>query len=306
MFFFTAHLLESTVLPLELYFEHRNYLPAVFLFLPVAYGLWWLRDRLKPALLLFIALAMFGSYAFATWQRTTLWGNQAQLFITWAATNPNSARAQVTAAQTWLRLDHPELALTTLEQALQRQPDSGYLATVSLGYQADLNRLDVAEFKKAATRLLEQNFNGQMLPALEALVDAINAHGSQPEQAAILASLLEDLSTHINPQLGFARRFLPFLSGKLASGQGDGEQAFLYFEAAHQGYGSVEAALRMTSILATDGHYTEAIGMLRLAETTLENAAESSLKRPRTTYRKEIQRLRAILEDDLENNLAPS
>ncbi|MFH1102916.1 MAG: hypothetical protein V1714_04030, partial [Pseudomonadota bacterium] len=36
LFFFTAHLIESTILPLELIFEHRNYLPSLFLFLPAA------------------------------------------------------------------------------------------------------------------------------------------------------------------------------------------------------------------------------------------------------------------------------
>ncbi len=36
LFFFLNHILEGTVLPLELIFEHRNYLPAMFLFIPVA------------------------------------------------------------------------------------------------------------------------------------------------------------------------------------------------------------------------------------------------------------------------------
>ncbi|ABW67215.1 tetratricopeptide repeat protein [Desulfosudis oleivorans] len=39
LFYFVHHLIESTVLPLELVFEHRNYLPSMFLFLPVALGL---------------------------------------------------------------------------------------------------------------------------------------------------------------------------------------------------------------------------------------------------------------------------
>jgi tetratricopeptide (TPR) repeat protein len=37
LFFFLNHLVESTVFPLELVFEHRNYLPSLFLFLPVGY-----------------------------------------------------------------------------------------------------------------------------------------------------------------------------------------------------------------------------------------------------------------------------
>ncbi|MCI5193266.1 MAG: hypothetical protein D3915_09055 [Candidatus Electrothrix sp. AU1_5] len=37
LFYFLNHLVESTFIPLELIFEHRNYLPSLFLFLPVGY-----------------------------------------------------------------------------------------------------------------------------------------------------------------------------------------------------------------------------------------------------------------------------
>jgi len=46
-FFFINHIIESTILPLELIFEHRNYLPSFFLFFPVATGLIWLIDDFK-------------------------------------------------------------------------------------------------------------------------------------------------------------------------------------------------------------------------------------------------------------------
>jgi len=36
LFYFLNHLIESSFLPLELFFEHRNYLPSIFIFLPVA------------------------------------------------------------------------------------------------------------------------------------------------------------------------------------------------------------------------------------------------------------------------------
>ncbi len=39
LFFFLNHLIESTILNLEPIFEHRNYLPSLFLFLPVSIGI---------------------------------------------------------------------------------------------------------------------------------------------------------------------------------------------------------------------------------------------------------------------------
>jgi tetratricopeptide (TPR) repeat protein len=36
LFFFLNHLIEGTIIPLELIFEHRNYIPSMFFFVPVA------------------------------------------------------------------------------------------------------------------------------------------------------------------------------------------------------------------------------------------------------------------------------
>ena len=45
LFFLLNHMVESTILPLELVFEHRNYLPSLFLFLPAAFYVVKLLDR---------------------------------------------------------------------------------------------------------------------------------------------------------------------------------------------------------------------------------------------------------------------
>jgi tetratricopeptide (TPR) repeat protein len=37
LFFFITHLVESSIIPLELLFEHRNYFPSMFLFVPFSY-----------------------------------------------------------------------------------------------------------------------------------------------------------------------------------------------------------------------------------------------------------------------------
>jgi tetratricopeptide (TPR) repeat protein len=47
LFFFLNHVIESSVIGLELIFEHRNYLPSLFLFVPVACGLQLLIDRYR-------------------------------------------------------------------------------------------------------------------------------------------------------------------------------------------------------------------------------------------------------------------
>lgn len=36
-YYFVNHMIESTIIPLELYFEHRNYLPSIFIFMAIAF-----------------------------------------------------------------------------------------------------------------------------------------------------------------------------------------------------------------------------------------------------------------------------
>jgi tetratricopeptide (TPR) repeat protein len=67
LFFFLNHVIESSVIGLELIFEHRNYLPSLFLFVPVACGLQWLTDHYRTrsqgfqyVIILFVILLMTG------------------------------------------------------------------------------------------------------------------------------------------------------------------------------------------------------------------------------------------------------
>jgi hypothetical protein len=96
LFFFAGHVLESTTLALELYFEHRNYLPAMLLFWPLARAL--LRWEAKPLAQAFAAALLLAIAAGTTWQRAALWGSPEQMTRLWAEQNKRSSRAQATSA----------------------------------------------------------------------------------------------------------------------------------------------------------------------------------------------------------------
>lgn len=122
LFFLAAHLMESSVVALELYFEHRNYLPAAFLGWPLAHLLLkpgaYLRYRAGAVALLLVALLVL------THQRASVWGNPALLTALTASHQDDSARAQVAAA--WQRLQRGDAAgaLDTVHQLQARHPQS--------------------------------------------------------------------------------------------------------------------------------------------------------------------------------------
>jgi protein O-mannosyl-transferase len=94
--FLVGHLMESTVLPLELVHEHRNYLPLLGLLLALLAGLNELvrRDKLSPRALAGLALVALLGCAVLTAGRAHQYGDELRRTLAEAQHHPMSARAQ--------------------------------------------------------------------------------------------------------------------------------------------------------------------------------------------------------------------
>jgi len=125
LFFFLNHIIESTILPLELVFEHRNYLPSFFLFFPVSAGLKWLIDYYyehKRSMYLivgsFITILVIGLGS-GTYIRNLAWGTEKTL---WEDAIPKaSGKARPLHNLAWghhVRIGHFDKALQLFEKAL--------------------------------------------------------------------------------------------------------------------------------------------------------------------------------------------
>jgi len=100
LFFFVNHVIESSILPLEIVFEHRNYLPSMFLFLPFAF---WANNLLalyysqkktfRYSLVTFCLLAIIVGFSVSTYTRNKVWKNDVLLWGDAFNKAPNNARA---------------------------------------------------------------------------------------------------------------------------------------------------------------------------------------------------------------------
>lgn len=121
-----GHLIESSVLPLELYFEHRNYLPMVGpLFALASSALRIPRPYLRLSLVatgLWLALS-----AGLTRINATVWGHRLLQAQVWLEEHPKSSRAAQWAASAYLDLGDTTRARETLVAARKRIPKSGDL-----------------------------------------------------------------------------------------------------------------------------------------------------------------------------------
>lgn len=126
LFFLGGHAMESSIIPLELYFEHRNYLPATLLFWPLALLLTRTGTYLRLRVLAGIGFALV--CALATFAQAQLWGDPPALAQAWARALPGSARAQTYAASVDLQHGEPQRAIARLTPLLARHPDEAQYA----------------------------------------------------------------------------------------------------------------------------------------------------------------------------------
>jgi hypothetical protein len=131
LFYFAGQLLESSSLALELYFEHRNYTPALLMFWPL--GLWLadISTLLTPKRVLMFALPL--GLAVMTHARASVWGNVQTQALIWARINPASARAQANAAQIEMQYGNPRAAALRLEKLLITKADEPQIAFNLIG-----------------------------------------------------------------------------------------------------------------------------------------------------------------------------
>lgn len=300
LFFFAGHLIESTWLGLEPYFEHRNYLPAAFLFLPLARGLDRLRQQVSAATVAALGLAILGTLAFLTHQRATLWGDAEQLEIYWALAAPDSPRAQNALANFYARMGDAAQAETVITQAIARLPDSPLLTMSRLLQKVYLGTATPEDFTWAGERLVRQPFDAQAVMALRTLVDQALRQDRPGWYRSATLTLIDRLAE--NPAFNrfpLFLRFIPYLKARLLLADGRVDEAEALYREAMRRYANIDSSMQMVAETANAGYYAHAARLLDDAEALYRQQPETSLKFPRRIYDQEIARIRAQLEEGI-------
>ena len=300
LFFLTAHLMESTVIGLELYFEHRNYLAAIFLFLPIVSGLALLKDRIDARLVNLIVIFILGGLSFFTYERAKLWGNTPALELYWAQNSPNSPRAQSSIAGMLFDQGRVLEANLFLETAIQRMPESALLNMRLLLQKVYSDIATEQDFTITSQMLRKQPFDAQAVQALRNLVEYITEQHKTQHYGQWSLQLINELETN-NEYKNYPvfQRLMPYLKAKIYLEQGNVEKSLKYYSDAIILYNDVEAGMMMVSELATHGNMKEALVLLNTVETIYKKQEISTLKRSSKEYDFEIGRIRVILEDQL-------
>jgi protein O-mannosyl-transferase len=122
-FFLLNHFIESFLLNLELIYEHRNYIPSMFLFLPIAAGLskgldlYKTKKSMRYVIIAFIILFLVG-LGHSTFIRNFTWKNEKSLWIDAVDKSPDLARPHHNLAKYFDDHGYKEEALSEYMKAL--------------------------------------------------------------------------------------------------------------------------------------------------------------------------------------------
>jgi hypothetical protein len=261
LWFFAGHLIEAGTIPLELYFEHRNYLPMFGpLFALVWYGVQYARQRHALALVALVAFVALSS--FVMWQRTTLWGNGIALAETWAAEHPRSVRANQYAAHFWARYGKYEQADRYLRHILQFAPNSSGTLMGLVLLDCHFKNLDDQDIDRIAAQLRigTRDFAGP--ESLKRVVDLQAKGDCNSISSAQLQELVDAML--VNPQFkdGFVQSQLFYLKARIFAADGKLDPAIRYLQLAYAKSANVDIALTETEYLLSAGLFEDALAAI--------------------------------------------
>ncbi len=273
-FYLVGHVLESTFLPLELYFEHRNYLPQVGLWVALAGGILAVlesRPRLFPALqilfLPYLALALF-----ITYQTVSIWGSNRELAEHWYRGNPNSMRSIQFLARERLLQGGIEEAMPLLRAGIESNPGSAslYLSWTYLECSRGNNVLDLEKAKELLRAIPMQSSAVEVIDLYRQLLESGQACSAlnYPVLQQLVSALLD------NPRFTFDHRSharLYVQLGKIGFSRRNLDLTISSFDRACDLHCTAETRWQQALLLASAGLHDEAWRYLGLAEELLQS-----------------------------------
>jgi tetratricopeptide (TPR) repeat protein len=262
LFFFSGHLLESSVVPLELYFEHRNYLPALLLFWPLAIAL--CKWNAKKQVRVLVAVSLLAMLAFDTHTRAQLWGSPGQLAAVMVKQNHESERSQANAAIFRANSGQSGLVLDELRPMWKLHPYSLQLAFNYISAGCMQNKI-TSEDKWRVEQALLHNVK-EMTLAYKWIGNVIEfAETDDCKEVTINDAQSWVLATMNNPammdKVTLKQNTEPLLA-QIALRKKDPKAALLHFNLALLASPNPDMAARQAAMLAEHDYFEEALAHL--------------------------------------------
>jgi tetratricopeptide (TPR) repeat protein len=263
LWYLAGQLIESSTVMLELYFEHRNYVPLIGPFIAIAIGLVGtpqplLRRRMLGVAALWLALA-----SITTVLSTRLYRSEDTLAVAWARKQPDSVRAQTLLTNRLYAHGHPALALDRVEAALVTNPGNASLWDNRTYLKCMLHTLTPSDMQGLTTMLRGAAFDRSGLSNMETLrkvADAKNCPALNAHSWPLLVDALLDNPSYSD---GASAGFLHYQLHEAAVSRGDLNGAIHQLDITYADDPDAEIPRLQAKYLASAGLYDQAITILQ-------------------------------------------
>jgi len=257
LWYLAGHVIESTTLSLELYFEHRNYLPMIG---PVYALCAYLLLRSGQALRFGVATfsLLFFLNAYLLYDFASIWGKPSVASRYWALKYPESSRAATNLATYQLVEEGPQSALRTIRQYTAAHPEFAYIGIQELnisclfGLESDREQI-MAELDRGLPGVVFTYSAGTMLSQLFTTTTKTDCGQITPSTVERLAIRLLQNARYINDPL--YNQFHHKLLAGIARFQGDQAATLENLEKAISYRPSSELNMMMVTTLAGAGDF---------------------------------------------------
>lgn len=265
LWFFVGHSLEAGPVALELYFEHRNYLPLLGPLIAIVSLLPSLSHRILRLLPVVIVLVV-SLECFLTWQAALPWGSESRLMQTALVEHPDSLRAQQYVANRYIIHGMHEEALDVQKALAEKYPQHASTRLSILNLSCLLGILS-AEDLQATARFVEQaDFDSQIVGFLGPLVANVTANHCDALDSRGLQTLLDAFL--LNPNMGknsSLRGAVHYHKGILYEHSGRLDDALSSLDLSYEARPEIDIRLQQIVWLLEAGRHDEAQRYLDLA-----------------------------------------
>ena len=291
LFFYAAHTLESTTLMLELYFEHRNYLPTILLFLPATI---YLFKYLSRKLYLLVNILVLISLSGITLYKTSVWSSYDKIVEAGYIKSKYSVRAIQQYSMVKYNEGDVSAALNLSEEAMEKHPKSADTYIWHLILTCKLELLNDDLFGQIKQKLLGLEYDQRTLKMHEVLVSTVYEKqcGALSRLNSLYTKILTENPGYTSTTINYSQ--LSYLIGLIALYDGMVVDADLYFKRSIESRPYARKIMQFAALYATLGYYEYAI---EYADIAIAVCCESREKRNGEFYR-DIEAFKIqVLED---------
>ena len=289
--FLWGHVLESTVVPLELYFEHRNYLPTVGIALALSAVAF--HPSVSTWMRCFFLAPVLSLNLFILRECSLVWSEPYVAASVWYERRPESLRALQFYLVQLSKHGSVDEYIRAVDAVPPPMSDSGEYVTMRVAAYCGLrDAKDVARAAENAVAPLRTRPFVNVVPTmLDKLADSVIKKECPGLDEANLQKLLEAALSNPNPVSGDAKAQLHEISARLAIHLRDFNLAIRHLEQALELRPVLSDAMALSGILVSAGRYDDAISRLALFE-------KNEPKRPfvGVRWRRTISEMREVIE----------